>query len=151
MQPFVDPGILHHANTTVRLERSFAAEPDRDIVPAVRFGVFFAITGSRVGSVSYRHGDTEQLHRYAGHIGYGIDAPYRGQDHATNACRALRNQLARYKAEVIITCDPENRASRRVLDKIGATYLNTVEIPRDHFLRHTRGMTHKRRYRWMLG
>lgn len=36
--------------------------------------------------------------------------------------------------EIIITCSPENTASRRTIEKLGGELLETVEVPEDHWL-----------------
>ena len=56
----------------------------------------------------------------------------RGQRYAARACRLLL-PLARAHgmAEVWITCNPENTASRRTAELAGGVYVNTIDLPED--------------------
>jgi predicted acetyltransferase len=63
-----------------------------------------------------RHELTEELADVGGHIGYHIIAPWRGQGHAT---RMLTDGLGKARrlglSRVLLTCAPDNVASRRVI------------------------------------
>jgi predicted acetyltransferase len=47
--------------------------------------------------------------------------------------------------QVWITCNPENVASRRTCQRLGARLIDVVQVPKDHPFR-TRGETAKCRY-----
>ena len=65
------------------------------------------------GEINLRLGESECVY-YFGHIGYHIDPAWQGNHYAARACRMIRDQIRRSgKSSVIITCDPENAASRR--------------------------------------
>lgn len=100
-----------------------------------------------VGGLNLRIGSNTELEMYTGHIGYGVHAPARGRHYAERACRLLL-PLARAHGvnPLIITCNPDNFASRRTCERLGATLLETVDIPLDHPFRD-RGETQKCRYR----
>jgi tagatose 1,6-diphosphate aldolase len=99
------------------------------------------------GSISLRIGDTEDLRRYLGHIGYNVFPAARGHHYAARACQLIRD-LARCHglSELWITCNPENIASRRTCEHIGAKFVDTVAIPVGHLL-YQRGERNKCRYR----
>ena len=67
-----------------------------------------------VGHIVYRYGTKEQL-KYSGHIGYTIDEEYRGHGYAYMALRDLLSIID--KDEVIITCDLDNIASYKTIEK----------------------------------
>jgi predicted acetyltransferase len=102
------------------------------------------------GSIGLRIGDTEDLRMYLGHIGYGVFAPARGHHYAERSCRLLFN-LARMHGlrELWITCNPENVASRRTCERLGAQLVGIVPVPPRHVL-YQRGDRHKCRYRMDL-
>ena len=111
-----------------------------------------SLRGSRkeIGQISYRDGESRCVFYY-GHIGYHIDPAWRGHHYALKACRLLREEILRSgKSSVIITCDPENTASRKTCEKLGCLLEGTVSVPRDilekYDIHHT-----KRRYIWRLG
>jgi predicted acetyltransferase len=114
-------------------------------VPAYRFDMM--IDGARVGTVSLRIGDETRLVLYAGHIGYAVEPAWRGQGLAGRAVRLLY-PLARAHgfAALWATCTPDNLASRRTLERLGAAYVETVPIPPD-YESYPRGEREKCRYR----
>lgn len=79
-----------------------------------------------VGSLIVREGDIEDRY-YDGHIGYHIDEEYRGHHYAYQACLLLKDIIQ--KDEVVITCDPQNRASLKTIEKLGAKFIETKAIP----------------------
>ncbi|MCL2776030.1 MAG: GNAT family N-acetyltransferase [Oscillospiraceae bacterium] len=79
-------------------------------------------------SFVYRIGDNTNRHiKYGGNIGYDIDEPYRGSKYSLKACKLLLILAKQHDMKsVYITCDPENRASRRVCELLGAEYTGRV-------------------------
>lgn len=83
----------------------------------------------RVGSLVLRLGNRKE--RYIdGHVGYSIDIEYQGNHYAYLAVE-LCKEIAREKGfkELILTCDPDNIASKKTILKTKATYLETKVIP----------------------
>ena len=71
-----------------------------------------------IGQLSYRDGESRCVY-YFGHIGYHIDPPYRGHHFAWRACMLIRNEiLLSGKSSVVITCDPDNDASRKTCERL---------------------------------
>ena len=78
-------------------------------------------------------------------MGYWLGPEYWGRGYATAACRALATFAFAHTAISAIDAYPlaENRASRRVLEKLGAVLLNVVpnrysKWPADRLLAHYR-------------
>jgi len=69
---------------------------------------------------SLRHQLTPHLEREGGHIGYSVRPSERGKGYGTAVCRLT---LARARAlglrRVLITCDADNAASARIIEKNG--------------------------------
>ncbi len=100
----------------------------------------------RIGECDLRVGMNEELF-YAGNIGYRIYEPFRGRGYAYDACLMLL-QIAKKEfrmKEVLITCSPENTPSRKTIEKAGFQYIDTVNVPADHYL-YRRGEKVKNRY-----
>ena len=99
------------------------------------------------GTISLRIGETEDLRRYLGHVGYGVYPPARGRHLAERATRLLLPLAkAHGLTELWITANPENHASRRTCERLGATLVETVDLPIGHPL-YMRGDRQKCRYR----
>lgn len=99
------------------------------------------------GSISLRIGDDENLRCYLGHIGYGVFPPMRGQRIAERATRLLLPLAAAHGLnELWITANPENLASRKTCERLGADLIDIVNLPNTHPL-YIRGERRKCRYR----
>ncbi len=131
---------------TLRLDVVYDASNSPWGVAAYRFALLAG--GARAGTISLRIGDDERLVRYAGHIGFGVDAAYRGRRLAGRAVRLLLPLAARHGvAPVWLGCNPDNAASMAVMAWLGATYVETVDLPSDYERYYARGERQKRRYR----
>lgn len=85
-----------------------------------------------LGRVSIRHGLTDGLLRTGGHIGYDVRPTARRQGHATAILAAALTVAAGLGIErALLTCDPANVASRRVIERNGGV----PEHLDDHTLR----------------
>jgi predicted acetyltransferase len=104
-----------------------------------------------IGMISLRlDREDPTLVGHAGHIGYEITLAHRGQRHALRACRLLAPLALRHGfTSLWITTTPENAASCRTLDLLGARYVDTVDVPYGAQMR-TLGLHRVRRYRWDL-
>lgn len=103
-----------------------------------------------VGGVGLRISSTPSIERYYGHIGYHVYPAARGHRYAERACRLLL-PLARHHGfkRIWLTCNPDNIASRRTLERLGARYVEDVPVPEDDPL-YERGEIIKSRYRLEL-
>jgi tagatose 1,6-diphosphate aldolase len=107
-------------------------------------------TGQPVGEIALRLGHTEWVVQYAGHVGYHVNAPFQGRGYATQACLLLRPLAVNEGfTELWITCNPDNWASRRVCEKIGAVLVNIVDLPPGNEM-YERGERQKCRYLWKI-
>ena len=99
------------------------------------------------GSIGLRIGETQNIVRYVGHIGYQVYPPARGRHLSERACRLLLPLARRHGMTTLwITCNPDNLASRRTCERLGATMVDIVPVPKDHEL-YARGDYEKCRYR----
>jgi tagatose 1,6-diphosphate aldolase len=98
------------------------------------------------GGLSLRIGDAFELKMYLGHVGYHVFPPARGQHYAERSVRLLLPLARRHGMEQLwITVSPENTASRRTCERLGARLIETVDLPADNPL-YQRGETRKCRY-----
>ena len=137
---------LSFGEVSLRFVRVIPGDPARDFVPAYHFRIVLS-DGSDVGHINFRVGDTEHVRVCAGHIGFEILEPFRGHGYSLQACRAIAPFVRSIYEAVTITCDPDNQASRRTVERLGASFADEVSVPPfdPHF---QRGSRTKRRYRW---
>jgi predicted acetyltransferase len=91
--------------------------------------------GEYVGRISLRHELNELLWTWGGHIGYSVRPSARGRGHASSALRQML-EVARERGltEVLVTCDPDNEASRRTIEGAGGVYEDTREGKRRYWV-----------------
>jgi tagatose 1,6-diphosphate aldolase len=142
------PDDLFFGQVRLRFVRIIPGDPPaRDFVPAYNFRIL-AADGLDVGHINFRVGDTEHVRVCAGHIGYEILEPFRGHGYALQACQAIAPFVRSFYKAVTITCDPDNRASIRTIERLGASFTDEVPVPSydPHFQRVSRS---KKRFKWI--
>lgn len=89
--------------------------------------------GQRVGGINIRIGYTPDIVTYFGNIGYAVDEEHRGHHYAERACRLILPLVRAHGMDVVwIMCNPENIASRRTCERLGAELVEIVPIPTDN-------------------
>ena len=125
---FVDPGIL--SGDGFELFRFSITPPDIrwGTVPAYDFRI--RIDNQIVGQVNLRVGLTDHIMLYAGNLGYKVDPPYRGRQLAARAINLLVPVARHHQmSELWICCNPENWASRKTCERVGAELVEIIEVP----------------------
>jgi predicted acetyltransferase len=145
---FLTPGRLHDGELDLVLARCTPGDQARGQVPA--YGFEMRVGATPVGSINLRIGWTFDLEHYFGHLGYDVVPSFRGHHYAERACRLLL-PLARAHGltAVWITCNPDNVASRRTCELLGATLVDIVALPPTTEM-YQRGEREKCRYRLAL-
>jgi len=93
--------------------------------------MYWGFIGSElVGRLMLRHRLNERLRQTGGNVGYVVVPDYRRRGIATEMLR-LALPLARERGinRLLITCDEDNTASRRVIEKCGGLLAGTSPIP----------------------
>lgn len=93
-------------------------------------------SGIPVGYCDLRVGDEVAL-KYLGNIGYNIFEHKQGQGLAAHAAQLLV-ELARKMGlkRITITCNTDNIASVKTIEKLGAVLVDTLNVPADEPLFH---------------
>jgi tagatose 1,6-diphosphate aldolase len=145
-----DVGELRDGELALELERIAPADEERGRAPAYQFALRVSGAERPAGHLRLRVGHTRDLEYYIGHIGYDVVPSHRGHHFAERACRLVLPLARRVGLDVLwITCDPDNIASRRTCERLGAELVEVVDVPRDHLLFVT-GHPKKCRYRLVL-
>lgn len=89
--------------------------------------------GAPAGKISIRIGDNYHSY-FNGHVGYEVDAPYRGHRLSLRALRLVLPVARRHgMTRLYLTCREDNAASRAILEAAGARFLEAVPLPPDYF------------------
>lgn len=128
---FVEPGALSDGELSLHLLETAAAYADR--APTYRFEMQYTATGEPIGAIELRIGNSPEILRFTGHIGYRVERAHRGHRYAARACRLLFPLARRHQfQELWVTCDHDNAASFRTCELIGGVHVETVPVPRSH-------------------
>jgi len=144
----IPPENLCYNLVTLRFVQVFPGDTSRGFVPKYHFRILIP-DSSDVGHINFRVGDTPHVLISAGHIGFAVAEPFRGHGYALQACRAIVPFVKSVYQTVIVICAPDNHASRRTIEKLGASLIDEIAVPPDdpHYQNGTHYML---RYRWNL-
>ena len=138
---FFDTSFLVSDEIKLELEKTVPGN-DKGWVPAYHF-LICDLQGTPMGRCDLRIGHNENLY-YGGNIGYRVEEPYRGRHYAGKACKLLFELAKKHDLEyVIITCNPDNLASRKTCEYVGGELLEIAEVPEDNDMRVNDGETEK--------
>lgn len=105
-------------------------------VPTILYDIYVMSLDRVVGRVEYRF-ETGQDLVYYGNIGYVVYLPYRGHQYAYKATVKLMDIVRDAYPEITemyITCNPDNIASQKTIEKLKMEYLGQVDVDKKHEL-----------------
>jgi predicted acetyltransferase len=130
----------------LRFEKIVSVEPGGELVPFYHFKIVNE-NEVVVGHINFRVGDTNHVRMCAGHIGYGILDSHRGNRFSYHACKALIPLINHHYEQVILTTDPSNEPSLRIIERLGAGFIDEIAVPAEDPA-YRGGARRKRRYAW---
>jgi predicted acetyltransferase len=137
---------LHSGRISLKFEKIVSIEPGSELVPYYHFNIMDE-DQSTVGHINFRVGETRHIMMCAGHIGYEVLPEYRGNLYSYHACKALTPFIKLHYDQVIMTVDPANLPSIRIIEKLGAKFINEIKVPADDPA-YAGGARNKKRYEW---
>ena len=140
------PRDLVHGEVSLRFVEYVPLDGRGGLAPFYHFKIQAGSAGE-VGHINFRIGSSEHVQLCAGHIGYRIEEKFRGHGYALQACRALAPFVRSIYPEVLLTCNPDNYASAKTIERLGAVFIDEVAVPK-HDPGYSKGARRKRRYRW---
>ena len=96
---------------------------DEGLVPGTTF--LYMLDDEIVGSINIRHCLNDYLKNIGGHIGYSIAPKYRRQGFATKMLQEALKFCKQWEIwPVLVTCDEDNMASKKTIEKCGGIFEN---------------------------
>ncbi|MBA4348160.1 MAG: hypothetical protein C0413_04850 [Clostridiales bacterium] len=110
---------------TLRIASISAADETKGYVHAYKFEIVRLSDAAVAGEIDLRLGYVRNLY-FGGNIGYHVNEEFRGSGYAGKACKLVFEIARRHGMPyVIISCRTDNLPSRRTLEKLGGTLLET--------------------------
>lgn len=121
--------LFQNERIALRPSAYYEASPTLDGADSYTFDILALPLRTVAGEIALRVGDNATLY-YLGHIGYHVDAPYRGRHFAAEACGLLWPfARALGMGSLVITTDVDNTPSIRTCERAGCLYESTVNVP----------------------
>lgn len=128
---FLDTSFLKNDEIFLRLDKTADADETKKWLPAYYFTIC-TMDGIEVGNCDFRIGYNDNTY-YGGNIGYAVNKEKRGNHYAQKACRLLFELAKKHRMDyLIITCSPENIASRKTCEYAGGTLKEIADLPPDN-------------------
>lgn len=128
-----DPAAFAHYAAWLAGQKEPDAPRPEGIVPCTE--LWMVADGEYVGAISLRHELTELLLTWGGHIGYSVRPSARRRGYAGRALAMMLPVAAGLGIDpVLITCDTDNEASRRTIERNGGVYEDTREGKRRYWV-----------------
>ncbi len=111
------------------------SEDTYDKVEVIVYTIHLKENYHKIGEIDLRLTMNDFMYYY-GHLGYHILEKYRGNHYASEACTIIK-LLAKEKydmSELIVTCNPDNYASIKTIERVGGIFIEHVGVPKDHEL-----------------
>lgn len=106
-----------------------------DGIPTVYYDIVLHGQNTKVGSIDLRLKMNDSMYYY-GHIGYNVIPKFRGHNYSYYACKVLF-EIAKSKYnldELYLTCNPDNIASYKTLQKLNGELVEVAQVPENHEL-----------------
>lgn len=129
---FFDTTDLRDDEIYLQLYRTVDEDKIKGYVPSYCFKILRCADDIEIGQCDLRVGHNSNTF-YSGNIGYQVYEPFRGNHYAGKACKLLYRLAERHRmGKVIITCSPDNMASRRTCEYSGAEFVEIIDLPEWH-------------------
>jgi predicted acetyltransferase len=93
-----------------------------------RTSTYFCVHDNEiVGAIRYRHGTNEYIERVIGHVGYETKPTARGKGIAQLMLNWIQENVQ--QTDIIVTCEINNIASRKIIERCNGKYINQIYSP----------------------
>jgi len=148
MFEFKDFDYLSDGKIDLIIDKKVFGDDIKGYVPTYKYKITLHESSYKIGTISIRIGNNENT-ELGGHIGYGINEEFRGNSFASKACKIIMQvALAHGLNRLVITCNPNNYASRKTCENIGANLNKTIDLPIDSDL-YKKGEMQSCKYEWI--
>ena len=129
MFKFKELNYLTDGEIELKIIEKVPANEQKGYVPIYKYKITLQGSDKSIGNVDIRIGHNENIY-YGGNIGYNIDEQYRGNSYAAKACKIIKRvAIAHDMNKILITCNPNNIASKKTCVKAGLILKSVEDLP----------------------
>src|SRR4051812_21109848 len=132
------------------IEQKPVSDPDSNI-PGYFFLMKNSESGIEMGGINLRAGYTENIQLFRGNIGFTVLKSFQGHGYSARSCALLLPLIRALNLNPIwLTCNLNNIPSKKVIESIGAEYLETTIVRQDspYIQFYPEGALNKLRFIW---
>ena len=134
MFQFLEFNDLEDSEIKLILRSQDQPDYEKGILPRYGFSIIHINDNKDIGVV-YFAVDTTRRQYLRGHLSYGVSPDYSGHNYAMKACKIIKQvALAHEFKRLFIGSGYDNIASRKTIEKLGATPVTANDVPDDKIL-----------------
>lgn len=109
---------------------------EKGILPRYGFSIIHINDNKDIGVIYFAVDNTRRQY-LRGHLSYGVSPDYSGHNYAMKACKLIKQvALAHGFKRLFIGSGYDNIASRKTIEKLGATLITTNDVPDDEIMQN---------------
>jgi tagatose 1,6-diphosphate aldolase len=149
MFEFKDFDYLTDEEIDLIIDEKVEGNEEKGYVPAYKYKIYKHKSNDIIGEIDIRIGNNQNTF-FGGNIGYAIEEVFRGNGYASKACKLIKIVAKSHGVNsLFITCNPDNWASRKTCEKIGARFIELIVLPEDNEM-YLAGEKQKCVFKWEL-
>lgn len=114
-----------------------------DEIPYYYYHIHLKATDEQIGKISIRIGHNKHSY-FNGNIGYEINEKNQGKKYALLACKMILTVAKYHDMQYLyLTCDASNIASQKIIEHLGARFLEIKTPPKDYIFYYEGISAHK--------
>lgn len=109
---------------------------EKGILPRYGFSIIHINDNEDIGVIYFAVDNTRRQY-LRGHLSYGVSPNYSGHNYAMKACKLIKQvALAHGFKRLFIGSGYDNIASRKTIEKLGATLITINDVPDDEIMQN---------------
>lgn len=109
---------------------------EKGILPRYGFSIIHINDNEDIGVIYFAVDNTRRQY-LRGHLSYGVSPDYSGHNYAMKACKLIKQvALAHGFKRLFIGSGYDNIASRKTIEKLGATLITINDVPDDEIIQN---------------
>jgi len=125
--------VMKDGELIIRIREKNPPDYEKGFSPFYRFVMLNEASGEEMGFLSLRVGYTHNDVNYRGNIGFTVNENFRGRNYAARSCKLIIPVIKYHSLKHLwLTCNEDNIASRKAIEKTGAVFVEKVNIPEDY-------------------